>query len=448
LNHLPKKIYNCDFPGCVRSFVRQDLCKRHKDRHSAKGPQLHRKDSTLGHTQASPVTDSIEPWNQQQYQSSETHPGTASSNDADSYLQSNSFKRPNIGSVPQRHESASTTPISRPQRHSSFAHNSPRLAVSQHNFTPFPLSRSIFNTVATSASTRDPEPIYPTSMPTGYHGDSMPQNSGPDMMLLDQMNGPDTVPAFGGGGYSRSPFQIPEDFIAYLFSGQQLPSNSSPIDQTGQQGYERLVPISHILYNADRVTSYPYNQDRYYEPYFADEISPGGFLPANQQPHNPMAVTSLLNSTQYEMEIVPPEIKLIPSVGDPLPMLRTHDPDVLFDQENEKNLHQEEQEELARIEQAKQARLAREQAAREEEKRRQREEDQREEQWLNNFFLDSAVSPIGSLIWDSAWDSAIRVEDWRIHDTRKVNEDPNEGTITDSRSNDLGALRNLSKDRF
>src|SRR5690606_36422801 len=29
----PKAIYRCDFPGCTKSFVRQDLCVRHRERH-------------------------------------------------------------------------------------------------------------------------------------------------------------------------------------------------------------------------------------------------------------------------------------------------------------------------------------------------------------------------------------------------------------------------------
>ncbi|KAF1926416.1 uncharacterized protein M421DRAFT_102472 [Didymella exigua CBS 183.55] len=45
LNHNPKQIYNCDFPDCHRSFVRQDLCARHKERHTARGSQLLRKDT-------------------------------------------------------------------------------------------------------------------------------------------------------------------------------------------------------------------------------------------------------------------------------------------------------------------------------------------------------------------------------------------------------------------
>jgi hypothetical protein len=55
------------------------------------------------------------------------------------------------------------------------------------------------------------------------------------MMLLDQMTAPNTMPVFGGEGYNRSPFAIPEDFVAYLFSGQQL-DGASPMGQMAQQG--------------------------------------------------------------------------------------------------------------------------------------------------------------------------------------------------------------------
>lgn len=47
LNHNPKQIYHCDFPDCQRSFVRQDLCARHKERHTARGSQLLRKDTFM-----------------------------------------------------------------------------------------------------------------------------------------------------------------------------------------------------------------------------------------------------------------------------------------------------------------------------------------------------------------------------------------------------------------
>jgi hypothetical protein len=41
----PKHVYKCDHPGCIREFVRADLCTRHKDRHTAKGSHLQRKDA-------------------------------------------------------------------------------------------------------------------------------------------------------------------------------------------------------------------------------------------------------------------------------------------------------------------------------------------------------------------------------------------------------------------
>lgn len=49
LNHNATKIFHCDHAGCERSFVRQDLCNRHKERHhqKTKGSLLGRKDSTM-----------------------------------------------------------------------------------------------------------------------------------------------------------------------------------------------------------------------------------------------------------------------------------------------------------------------------------------------------------------------------------------------------------------
>ena len=41
----PKQIYFCDFPQCKRSFVRQDLCTRHRERHTNRGSHLQRKDN-------------------------------------------------------------------------------------------------------------------------------------------------------------------------------------------------------------------------------------------------------------------------------------------------------------------------------------------------------------------------------------------------------------------
>jgi hypothetical protein len=308
LNHQPKQIFNCDFPDCVRTFVRQDLCNRHRDRHTAKGSQLHRKDSMLGHNH-SPITENGRPTSmhgssspevmrpnmikgrtgQLQYRSptemtpnyspitnsSGTYSGAASTNGAENYgPNGNTFKRSNSDSLPPRDQGPSNTISGRSsQRHSSFGvsdakpvdfqrpslqtsgsyglvnsgpvnqgfhstHASPQTYVSQQSFPPFSLPPPGFGNNATTASAgRDSEPSYPTSLPADYPNEAMHhQQSGPEMMMLDQMTAPNTMPVFGGEGYSRSPFAIPEDFVAYLFNNQQMDA-SSPMGQMNPQGY-------------------------------------------------------------------------------------------------------------------------------------------------------------------------------------------------------------------
>lgn len=212
--------------------------------------------------------------------SSGTYSGAGSSNGADNFQPSNGFKRSNSDSMNRGQDGSSANiPATRPQRHASFGmadakppgftrpplqtsvgpygllssasgnsnyHNgqpSPQQPyVSQQNFTPFTLPPPGFSTsVTAAASTREADPTYPTSMSTDYPSEaSHHQQSGPDMMLLDQMTAPNTMPVFGGEGYNRSPFAIPEDFVAYLFSGQQL-DNASPMGHMGQQGYAKSV---------------------------------------------------------------------------------------------------------------------------------------------------------------------------------------------------------------
>lgn len=311
LNHTPKQIYSCDFPDCVRTFVRLDLCNRHRDRHNVKGSQLHRKDSMLGH--GSPATEKSMPshgsaspevvrpnaksrTSQLQYQSpqeinpisyspvtntsSGTYSGAGSTNGTEAYGQAGGFKRSNSDHI---RDSNSTTPVSRPQRHASFGvhdakapdfarpsvqtstgsygvlnpgthghnyENSPQSYVAQQNFPSFTtLPPPTFPAITTAAPvTRDMEPTFPTSMSTDYPSEGiLHQQSGPDMMLLDQMAAPNTMPVFGGEGYNRSPFAIPEDFVAYLFSGQHL-DNASPLGQMGQSGYAKSVKTRSALF--------------------------------------------------------------------------------------------------------------------------------------------------------------------------------------------------------
>lgn len=57
LPDTPKQIYHCDYPGCDRHFVRADLCARHKERHTAKGSHLQRKDAFMNSQRAATNTN-------------------------------------------------------------------------------------------------------------------------------------------------------------------------------------------------------------------------------------------------------------------------------------------------------------------------------------------------------------------------------------------------------
>ena len=60
MTDTPKKIYVCDFPGCERRFVRQDLCTRHRERHTARGSHLQRKENGVQEVEnRPPLTASI-----------------------------------------------------------------------------------------------------------------------------------------------------------------------------------------------------------------------------------------------------------------------------------------------------------------------------------------------------------------------------------------------------
>lgn len=305
------------------------MCNRHKERHTAKGSQLQRKDSMLNnvspatdgnkpismHGSASPETtrpaltgrprttqlqypsppDNVSsPFSPSTVQSTGTFAGSASSSTATdfTYQQTNSFvKRSNSDhSLPpgqgplarstllnsNRNQRSSfgvadakpvdaTFPrpplqpaggsyglVSSTSSNPSFQGNKSGQSsmhsqyVSQQNFTPFTLPPPGFATPTATTSPREVESSYTissphTALPLEYQqrDPGLSQQAGSDMMLLDHMTAPGTMPVFGGEGYSRSPFAIPDDFVAYLFSEQQF-SNSSPLGQSGiQQGYAK-----------------------------------------------------------------------------------------------------------------------------------------------------------------------------------------------------------------
>jgi hypothetical protein len=289
LNHNPKQVYKCGIGDCQRTFVRLDLCNRHKDRHTAKGSALNRKDSLM--SQASPVNDSRPPFLPPGSASPEVNrPGSAYTKGRSLSIQYHSPKdamgspytpmtntppttyangTPNGVDYMHHHDPNYTHIAQRPPHHSppgpqrpsvqtnvgpygvlspistqpgyhSQPTNTPQSAsampyVPPQNFPPFSLPPSDFATSSAGAVARDEQQAYAPSTSADY-ADQQPQASG-EMMLLDQMSMQQTMPVFGSDSIlNKSPYvAIPEDFVAYLFNTH---GEGSPMTGVPMQGYK------------------------------------------------------------------------------------------------------------------------------------------------------------------------------------------------------------------
>ncbi|KAL2153065.1 hypothetical protein VTH82DRAFT_4220 [Thermothelomyces myriococcoides] len=338
LNHNPKQVYRCGIGDCQRTFVRLDLCNRHKERHTAKGSALSRKDSMM--SQASPVTDSRPSFPTTGSTSPEVNrPGTAYTKPRSLSLQYPSSKDamgspytpiPNapstsyangasngvdymhhdpayshLGQRPthhspqdQRRPSIQTnvgpygvmSPIStQPGYHNHQSHDTPQSAnsmsyVPPQNFPPFSLPPSDFATSSAGPVARDDQHAYAPST-SGEYTDQQPQSTG-EMMLLDQMSMQQTMPVFGSDSIlNKSPYvAMPEDFMAYLFNTH---GESSPVSGVPMQGQ-----------------GYNYGEfsNQYNVPYYNDP-NQLGYFPAVAGPQQVMSVTNLLDQNLPESVI-------------------------------------------------------------------------------------------------------------------------------------------------
>jgi hypothetical protein len=280
LNHTPKQIYSCDFPDCNRTFVRLDLCNRHKDRHTAKGSSLNRKDLLQ---QQSPMADraptfgpagSASPEVNRQdtsfgkgragshvpYQSpkdgstsftpiAHTSPSTFSAGvvqttGIDGYVHASDATgyggvaghNPHHSPVPSRTTIQSnigaygaSSPVSAQPGYHSQDTNVP-LPVSfvpQQSFPPMNLPPSNFSSDPSNTSREASQQYAQATTSTRYndHDHGQPPS---DMMMLDQMSMPTTLPVFGSESImNKSPFvPLPEDFLTFLF---QQEGGGSPL---------------------------------------------------------------------------------------------------------------------------------------------------------------------------------------------------------------------------
>lgn len=255
LNHNSKQTYHCTFPNCTRTFVRGDLLKRHMDRHAAKGSQLNQRDSIMAQSIApgqsnqqvqppnfsrnnsidyskhqqtnmpyqTPQVQTPNPYSPMNNTPTGMYPNGAMPNGMDSYMSPTQgydnhtpqLSQPQSPSIQQRPSmSAGNTPfnmmspIANQQGFPNQQNMSQNNFVSQQNVMPMTLPPAQYPngqnaTVVTSAEYSEPGTTQPS-----------------EMMMLDQMAMPATVPVFGeGGDMNKSPYVgMPEDFMAYLFN--------------------------------------------------------------------------------------------------------------------------------------------------------------------------------------------------------------------------------------
>ncbi|KAI8686969.1 hypothetical protein NCS56_00269000 [Fusarium sp. Ph1] len=266
LNHNSKQTYHCNFPNCTRTFVRGDLLKRHMDRHAAKGSQLNQRDSVAGNI--APViapgngagvgvgvgagTNSPD-FNRNPVDYSKAHPSnmpyqTALDANGNPYSPMantptgmypngqlpdgmGSYMSPNPGYDNRTPQLSQPQSPSVTQRQSMSASNTPFNVMSPiANQQVFPNQQ---NNMAQASTFVSQQNVMPMNLPPAQY--SNPQNSvtstsaeytepgttqASELMMLDQMAMPATVPVFGeAGDLNKSPYVgMPEDFMAYLFN--------------------------------------------------------------------------------------------------------------------------------------------------------------------------------------------------------------------------------------
>ncbi|KAK0627233.1 fungal-specific transcription factor domain-containing protein [Immersiella caudata] len=336
LNHNPKQVYKCGIGDCQRTFVRLDLCNRHKERHTAKGSALNRKDM-LG--QVSPIVDTRPPFAPSGSASPELNrpntsynkgraltmpyhspkdamgspyarmtntppaiPGGYSNglqNGVDYMHHDPNFhhmqgqRPPHPSPGPQRPSVQTNVPqygVMSPISNQPGYHqptNTPQSAATMpfvpQNFPAFTLPPSDFNTPSSATVGREEQSPYvpPTS---AEYADHHPQTG--EMIMLDQMSMQQTMPVFGSESVlNKSPYVgMPEDFMAYLFNTAQ--GEGSPMTGVPIQGY-----------NYGEFSTNPYNMPYYNDP------NQMGYFPPSTGPQQVMSVTNLLDQNLPESVI-------------------------------------------------------------------------------------------------------------------------------------------------
>ena len=231
----PKQIYRCDFPDCNRSFVRQDLCARHRERHSTKGSQLQRRDlsfmespnptsTMMVPTQPNPLRPQLAGGESVALSpTSFPSPMGGSYNHPYSTLTPSSMSNPDDASPPALSYSPSDFPYNNNNNN-----NNNRLSenpsVSSADSQPLMVKHENASPQMSSLNPSYSVPYVHKQHPVRLQMSPLPFQELPGLNTVPTVvSSPcepvsSTFPVFGGETYRRTPFPMVEDFTSWLFN--------------------------------------------------------------------------------------------------------------------------------------------------------------------------------------------------------------------------------------
>ena len=188
-----------------------------------------------------------------------------------------------------------------PPPSSSYTTDSQAMYVHSSNFVPLSLPPPVYNTMSHTGSSHASEASLVTSPPTSLSSVEPPQSQHPSQTQHPPVAATrGTIPSavtdptpvdpstygatpFGGYGYSRSPFTMPEAFAEWLFSESQL-SQSTSI------GAAQTISSNGIFNHHGTGFAPPLPSS-----FAPDDLTFDGFDPQLLSHQHPMAVTSILD---------------------------------------------------------------------------------------------------------------------------------------------------------
>lgn len=284
----PKQIYRCDFPDCYRSFVRQDLCIRHRERHTTHGSQLQKRDSFTQAAGRPNISSSPQSLHAQDDPSAILSPMSQTSkpiapydvNGKDSYMSSrygaDSSKQTMYGSGTAYGSNFQGNSFSPNTLRDNANTNSAYIGDGLGSPTAYMSQQGLSMPDLGYTSSEIPQTQYGTTGITlGSVANGMVPH-GEGEMGCDSSY---PYPVFGGeSSYNRSPFAMADDFAAWLFNE---PTGTSPVNYSNMMtGYTDLPQTNPMTFLPSDPSSY------------------NGFN--NLVSQHPMSVTNIVDSTPPE----------------------------------------------------------------------------------------------------------------------------------------------------